>query len=93
MAQAVQTREQNTDEHRERVASALVALGNRDGQAFGNAFDAYRARAWETLGAEQYAELRARFVALAGQMPLTDNERLELARALCLDRLVRQEQT
>jgi hypothetical protein len=89
VAQAVQTRQRDTDEHRERAAATVVALGTRDKKAFENAFNDYRKHASSAVRTRQFDELRRRFAELTRRMPLNDDERRELARALCLDQLIR----
>lgn len=86
-AQAIQTHERDTDAHRKRVAAAVIAIGKRDGSEFQRAFGDYSRHAARAIQGESTAGVRERFAALVEGMPLSEEERQQLARALCLDKL------
>jgi hypothetical protein len=85
--EAIQADQQDTDDYRKRTTAAVIALGTRNGKDFSHAFDAVKQRASQSLRGEKNATIRRRFVELVRQMPFSDNEQQELARALCFDQL------
>jgi Concanavalin A-like lectin/glucanases superfamily len=92
-SQAVQLGAGDIDANRRRIASLIVALGNRDSAAFEAPFDEYSRSVWAAINTAQHADARESFVDLIRKLALTDDEWRDLARALCFDRLIPEQHT
>lgn len=90
-AQATQRNDlTQTQQARSTVQAGVLALGSRNGASLTSAMHTLESQINRNLTLEQKEAFRTKFKQLRSALPVSDAELMELARALCIDKIIKK---